>query len=338
MQAFFSLTYSVCCVIFISQEKNDMSTTYERIKNAMLAVQRYPWEQGVCAQALYEAGETETFIAMAHDAVLRQTPDGRLASAGYDGAAVTDPAANGEPVWRAYWLTSDDFYKKAAHSMLDYLMERAPRTESGLICHNTVSFDKGFSPMQIWADSCYMLPPFLAVMGEAEEAERQIRGYTDCLRDPETGLLFHIYDCGTEKFVRRRLWATGNGWALLGFARMGLVEEGTALLNAMLKYRCESGMFHDILDDTSTFEDATSAMMVAAFIYRGTAENWLDKSLVDIADFIFEKVQARVDKFGIIRGVCGSPHFNSPGTSAEAQAVYIMMVTQRERHNYCEIR
>lgn len=26
------------------------------VKNAMLAVQRYPWEQGVCMQALYEFG------------------------------------------------------------------------------------------------------------------------------------------------------------------------------------------------------------------------------------------------------------------------------------------
>ena len=26
------------------------------VKNAMLAVQRYPWEQGVCAQALWKLG------------------------------------------------------------------------------------------------------------------------------------------------------------------------------------------------------------------------------------------------------------------------------------------
>ena len=49
------------------------------VKNAMLAVQRYPWEQGVCAQALWEYGDTTTAVAMAHDAVLRQQPDGRLA-------------------------------------------------------------------------------------------------------------------------------------------------------------------------------------------------------------------------------------------------------------------
>lgn len=40
------------------------------VRNAMLAVQRYPWEQGVCMQALYELGDVTTAVAMAHDAVI----------------------------------------------------------------------------------------------------------------------------------------------------------------------------------------------------------------------------------------------------------------------------
>ena len=50
---------------------NPMKKKTELVKNAMLAVQRYPWEQGVCAQALWEFGDKTTAIAMAHDAVLR---------------------------------------------------------------------------------------------------------------------------------------------------------------------------------------------------------------------------------------------------------------------------
>ena len=54
-----------------------MSDKIQLVKNAMLAVQRYPWEQGVCAQAVWELGEVATTVAMAHDAVLRQKEDGR---------------------------------------------------------------------------------------------------------------------------------------------------------------------------------------------------------------------------------------------------------------------
>ena len=333
-----------------------MGLIYEKVKIAMLGVQRYPWEQGVCAQAMLEAGETAAFIAMAHDAVLRQTHDGRLAVI-TENIAVTDPAANGEAVWRAYEHTGDEFYKRAAENMLAYLMEKAPRVTKNvafaydskgleaLICHNSITFTEGYSPMQIWVDSCYMLPPFLAVMGEFNEARKQLDGYLNCLTDAKTGLLFHIYDAGTSRFVRKKLWATGNGWALLGIARMislsncanlGKVSEkyiktGTALLDSMLAYQRDSGMFCDILDEPDSFEDGTSAMMSAAFIYRGIYEKWLDCKYREKADLVYASMQNKVDDYGIIRGVCGCPHFNSPGTSAEAQASYIMMEAWRTK-------
>jgi rhamnogalacturonyl hydrolase YesR len=314
-------------------------TTYEKVKTAMLAIQRYPWEQGVCAQAMFEAGENAVFIAMAHDAVLRQTPDGRLAVTG-NNIAVTDPAANGEAVWRAYEHTGDVFFKEAAERMLSYLMKKAPRTSSkaktasNLICHNDISFHEGYSPQQIWVDSCYMLPPFLAVMGETDEARKQMNGYLDCLTDSKTGLLYHIYDAGTGRFVRKKLWGTGNGWALMGLARIGDYERGRQLLDSILRFS-----FNDILDDPNSFTDATCAMMTAVFIYRGIAEGRLECEYLKHAELVYENIQDKIDDYGIIRGVCGCPHFNSPGTSAEAQAAYIMMQAWRKkgRKNY-EIR
>ncbi|MCQ2575385.1 MAG: glycoside hydrolase family 88 protein [Treponema sp.] len=95
-------------------------------------------------------------------------------------------------------------------------MTKAPRTENGTLCHNEISFHEGFSPDQIWADSIYMAPPFLAEMGKVEEAYKQIKGMYNYLLDEKTGVLKHIYDAGTNRFVRDKLWATGNGWALMG--------------------------------------------------------------------------------------------------------------------------
>ncbi|MCL1832261.1 MAG: glycoside hydrolase family 88 protein [Oscillospiraceae bacterium] len=305
---------------------------YNKVKAAMLGFSRLSWEQGFCAQALYEAGDL-TYIAMAHDAVIRQTADGRLGVTG-ENIAVTDPAANGEAVLRAYEHTGNVLYKSAADKMLAYLMQSAPRTDGGLICHNEVSFHEGFTPKQIWADSLYMLPPFLSLMGEVTEARKQLDGYLDALTDPETGLLFHIYDAGSGRFVRPKLWATGNGWALLGLARMGdrYRPRAKALLNAMLTYSTDSGIFHDVLDDCGSFEDATSSMMTAAFIYRAIAEGWLSREYAVHADKVYEGVQHKIDEYGIIQGVSGSPHFVSVGTSAEAQAAYILMHTWRERY------
>lgn len=315
-----------------------MTDKVNLVKNAMLAVQRYPWEQGVCAQALWEMDEVTTAIAMAHDAVLRQKEDGRLAVIS-DNIAVTDPAANGEVVWRAYERTGNEMYKLAAEKMLHYLLEHAPRTNKNIICHNEISFHEGYSVDQIWADAIYMAPPFLAVMGELEEALFQIEGYLDYLRDEATGLLFHIYDAGTERFVRKKLWATGNGWALLGMARVielamscdrrdlarKLVGYATELLDSMLKYQCEDGRFHDILNEEDRFVEGTASMMMAAFIYRGVVGGWLSTEYIVKADLVRETMEEYVDSFGIIHEVCGCPDFVEMGTSAESMASYLMM-------------
>ena len=185
----------------------------------MLAMQRYPWEQGVCAQALYESGREELWIPMAYDAIKRMDALGRLAMAG-GGEAVSDPAANGEVCFRAYEKTGDEFYLNGAKSMLEYLMNRAPRTEDGVICHNDVSFFEGYTKYQLWIDGLYMVPPFLAVMGEIEESFKQVKGYIHHLYDAEHNLFYHIKDVKQDKYVRKVHWATGNGWALMGIARI----------------------------------------------------------------------------------------------------------------------
>ena len=165
----------------------------EKVICAMLAMQRHPWEQGVSAQALYEAGRDELWIPMAYDAVKRQGADGRLAMLG-GGAAVSDPAANGEVCLRAYEKTGDSFFLEGARRMLDYLEKTAPRTKDGIICHNEVSFHDGHSSRQLWIDGLYMVPPFLAAMGRIREAAEQSEGYIRALYDESAGLFYHIID------------------------------------------------------------------------------------------------------------------------------------------------
>ncbi len=310
----------------------------------MLAMQRYPWEQGVCAQALYELGRDDLWIPMAYDSVKRMSPDGRLAMISGD-VPVSDPASCGEVCFRAFEKTGDPFFLDGARRMLDYLLNTAPKTDDGIICHNTVSFEAGFSAVQLWIDGLYMVPPFLAVMGYPDEAVKQIRGYRRYLYDEEVNLFYHIIDAGQGRFVRKKHWATGNGWAAMGLARV--IEEAdkgpgreyvpelkellTKLIHAMKKYQLPDGRFRDVLDEDESFADGTSAMMFSAAVYRGIAGGYLDDDLRECADRAYETVSSRIDGYGLIREVCGCPDFTSEGTSAEAQAAFIMASAYKER-------
>ena len=101
------------------------------------------------------------------------------------------------------------------------------------------------------------------------------------------------------------------------------------LLDTVVQYRTDDGRFHDILDDPGSFIDGTSAMMMAATIYRGIKHGYISGTYRDYADRAVDTVSAKIDAYGLIREVSGCPDFISEGTSAEAQAAYIMAVSWR---------
>ncbi len=319
-----------------------------KVIRCMLAMQRHPWEQGVCMQALYEADRQEYWLPMAYDAVKRISPDGRLAMVG-GGPAVSDPAACGEACLRAYEKTGGSFYLDGTKRMLHYLMKEAPRTADGIICHNEVSFEDGFSARQLWIDGLYMVPPFLAVMGLVKEAAEQIAGYTRHLFDRETGLFYHIVDTEQNRFVRQKHRATGNGWALLGLIRTAdaacehgdretadsLTGQYRNLLDAMLRYQLPDGRFHDIMDEPSSFIDGTSSLMMAAAIWCGIHDGFISTDYGAYAERAFQTVTEKIDSIGLIHEVCGCPDFVAEGTSAEAQASYVMASAWRNKMRMC---
>ncbi len=302
----------------------------DKAAKAMLAMQRRAWEQGVAAQALHEWGCPERVLLLARDAVVNQSPDGRLGLNGQH-RPVADPASNGEPALRAARFSGDASLEQAAMEMLDFLLTRAPRTKGGAIYHN-------LEENRIWVDSIYMLPPFLAVAGHPEEAIRQITEYRTILRDPNTGLYHHIWDEDRQDWGREAFWGVGNGWAAAGMARViaalpdsmaeererleGFVRE---LLDACLEYQRTDGLFHDVLDDPDSFVETNTAQMLAYTIYRGVAAGWLDKAYLVPANRMRLAAHQKVDALGLVHDVCGAPNFDRPGTAAEGQAFFILM-------------
>ncbi len=307
-----------------------MNEPITKVMNAMLAMQRRAWEQGVAAQALLELGEADWVVLLAKDAVVNQLKDGRLALNEGKGA-VADPASNGEPLLFAAERTGDTALRRAADRMLEFLLVKAPRTPDGLIYHNYIE-------NQIWVDACYMAPPFLAISGHPEEAVRQLEGYRERLLDPNIGLCNHIWDEDLQDYARGLFWGVGNGWAAAGMARVirllpesmaeeraRLAEYVKALLDACLAHQREDGLFHDILDDPSTFVETNTAQMLAYTIYRGVAGGWLDSAYRADADRMRAAAHGKVDEFGLVQGVCGAPHFNRSGTATEGQAFFLLM-------------
>lgn len=302
----------------------------EKVKLAMLAMQRASWEQGVAAQAFLELGDDEMVIRMAKAALARQDKQGRLAVLGHDGG-VTDPAASGEAMLHAAKLTGNQKLKEGADRMLDYLLKKAPKTSDGILHHIT------HGP-EIWIDSMYMAPPFLSVAGYPDEAVKQINGFRDALWNPRKRLFSHIWHAEKKEFVREAFWGVGNGWAAAGMARVirslpssmksekaQLTKYVTEVVDGCLKHLRGDGLFHDVVDNPDTFIETNLSQMLAYSIYRGVSDKWLDKSHLEFADRMRKAAHGKVDEFGLVQGVCGSPTFDHPGTATEGQAFFLLM-------------
>ena len=307
-----------------------LNETIEKVKRAMLSMQRYAWEQGVAAQAMLESGESEWVILMAKDAVLRQLEDGRLAVVSSN-QGVTDPAANGEAVLYAAKATGDATLQRGAEKMLDYLLTKAPKTKNGTLYHIA-------HKPQVWIDSMYMAPPFIAVAGRPDEAVKQIKGFRKILWNPENKLFSQIWDDGLNCFYRKDFWGVGNGWAAAGMARVikalppkmaaekkRLVSYVREVIDGCLTHQRSDGFFHDVVDNPETFVETNLSQMLAYTIYRGIQGGWLDGSYRKHADCMRNASHQKVDEYGLVQDVCGAPNFESAGTATEGQAFFLLM-------------
>ena len=97
----------------------------------------------------------------------------------------------------------------------------------------------------------------------------------------------------------------------------------------------DDGAFHDVLDAPSTFREVNFAQMLAYTSYRGVQGGWLDASLLPYAEKARAAALAEVDTYGLVRNVCGAPHFDKPGVAPEGQAFHILMEAARTRMSVC---
>jgi len=311
------------------------SEELERVVGAMLGTARQDWEQGLAGQALLALGRLPLVRVLARDAVTRQRADGRLAD--IDGGGLVNGAANLDAVDVVAAGTDGPAgaAARAADLQRRWLVTGCPRADDGTLFHLAGS-------RQVWADTVHMVAPGWPTPAERGGADLpvavadQLDGHHRRLWDPVSGLYASRWDEDEARLVDPRHWGTGNGWVLTGTAlalhrcwREGprataAIARSRALLDAILAHRRADGSFGDVLDDPGSFSDATAGLMVAWAVATGVADGWLPVSRLEVSRALLSLAAKRVDDDGFVTGVCGSPRFDRPGTSAEAQAVFVL--------------
>jgi len=321
------------------------SSTIKKVKTALLSMQRLSWEHGVAIRAFIEQNDIDLAILLATEAIHRQHPDGRMALCA-DTYISCDPGANGIPVLLVYTQTGDKKMLKAVKKMESYYMNIAPRTSCGVLTHFSGEGDEKMRKMVtvVMIDSIYHVCPFLAACKQYDEAMNQLRGFKRLLYDNEKKLYHHQWDDTTKDFARKDYWGGGTGWAICACVWMfellpanmvaqkkELAEHALEIIDSMLKWETEDGMFHDVVDNPDSFKEVTAGLMLSYGIYESIRLNILDASYKKRADRLLKTAFSFIDDYGILQQVCGAPNFNKLGTSPEAQAFLLLADAAEKR-------
>ena len=196
----------------------------------------------------------------------------------------------GKTLFELYDLTGKEKYRKAIDLIYSQI-EQMPRTGDGNFWH------KNIYPNQVWLDGLYMCQPFYM---EYETRFNDKKNYNDIfnqfaqvvkhMRDPKTGLYYHAYDSSREMFwcdkvtgLSQNFWLRALGWysmALLdtldkmdsscGDDYETLKTVFVELMEAMLKYQDESGMWYQVVNlggmEKNYLETSGSSIMAYALL------------------------------------------------------------------------
>ncbi len=179
----------------------------------------------------------------------------------------------------------------------------------------------------MWIDDMYMSIPFLCrysrLSGKEEyltEACRQALLFKQYFFMPEQNLMSHIVDLEYKK-MNKIPWSRGNGWVLMALSELLLVlptdhpdhkaiaEFFTEMAKGILPVQDENGLWHQILDDPSTYEEASSTSMFICALSRGIRLGILDGELcresISAIYLAWEGMKKRViNRRGDLYGVC----------------------------------
>jgi rhamnogalacturonyl hydrolase YesR len=326
------------CGVTLAQAQNVTlnSPIAVRARNAMLAMQRASWEHGTAIQAMIECGDNDMLRLMVDEAIVRQIDDGRTSMLGFE-RNVTDPVAAGNGILKCHKLFGDEKYKKAADKLYGYCKNKAPKSENGIVFHHDHT-------KEFWSDSIYMLPPFLAAYGDYDECLKQIRGFKARLWNAEKKLFSHRWNEEAKRFISEKFWGGGNGWAAASFAiiyellpadkqeyKKEIATNLTELLDGLQAAVLPNGLFNDFVGDGNSYVETNLSQMAAFAIFKSVKTGAIDAKYLDFAEKMQAGALSKVDALGYVQGAAGSPTFDFPGTSAEAQAFCLMMLAAEQK-------
>lgn len=190
-------------------------------------------------------------------------------------------------------LRPHDEYKKIMDEWAEWIMNTMKRTEEGGIQHEHAELENN---QELWDDTLLMTVLFLSKYGRMtgnenyiEEAKYQFLLHTKYLFDSSTGLWFHGWNFVHRDHFAGALWGRGNCWVSVfipDFIDILQPEESfkryaVGFLNnqadALRQYQDESGLWHTLINDETSYLEASATAGFTYGMLKGIRLGYLSK-------------------------------------------------------------
>lgn len=186
----------------------------------------------------------------------------------------------------------------------------------------------------LWADDLYMSTPFLCRyyqlthdLSYITDAAKQFLLFKKYLFIPEHNVMAHVYDFKYETSTYIP-WGRGNGWVLFSLSELlavlpeshelrdELIDFFRTLAAGYVKLQGTNGLWHQVLTDSTSYEETSCTAMFTYAFCRGIRYGWLDQPAPyrEAVQHAWEGLTKHaIDQSGNVYGVCrGSGYSFTP--------------------------
>lgn len=224
----------------------------------------------------------------------------------------------------------DPEFESLCVSWAKWLMECIPRTREGGFQHVTsANGDRQgvrLNESEMWIDTLFMTVLFLNKMGQKyqnqewiDESVHQVLMHIKYLYDTHTGLFFHGWSFNRMDNFGGIFWCRGNSWFTLGildYLEMfkGSLNKGVktfvldtykAQVKALKELQSDSGLWHTVLTDASSYEEVSGSAAITAGILKGIRMGVLDDSYLPCAEKAVRAILNNIASDGTVLKVSG---------------------------------
>ncbi|MGN7416110.1 glycoside hydrolase family 88/105 protein [Paenibacillus sp. SAF-068] len=233
----------------------------------------------------------------------------------------------GSAMLEAYSECHEPTFLPIAERIADFMLSRLERQEDGAFYRTCVG---EYAENTMWADDLYMSTPFLVryarVTGNSaalDEAARQFSLYRKYLFMPDFKIMSHVYDFKYGQATQIP-WGRGNGWTLFSLTevlealpvehpeRPALINFFNELCEGYAALQGESGLWHQVLNEPQTYEEASCTAMFAYGFARGVRFGWFKdpEVYVTAAERAWKGLICKaIDRQGNVHGVCSGSRY-----------------------------